>query len=96
MTRPMRPVALATLVLCLCAPACSLRRLTADSTADLLHAGSPQFNTLEDVDFAEASAPANLVTIESVWRVAPDNEDVLVELVQGYAAYGYAFMEDRM
>jgi hypothetical protein len=76
--------------------ACSLRRLTADSTADLLHAGSPQFNTLDDIDFAEASAPASLITIESVWRVAPDNEDLLVELVQGYASYGFAFLEDHM
>lgn len=76
--------------------ACSFRRLTADSTADLLHAGSPQFNTLEDLDFAEASAPASLVTIESVWRVARDNEDLLVELVQGYASYGFAFLEDHM
>lgn len=75
---------------------CSFRRLTADSTADLLHASSPQFNTLEDLEFAEAAAPANLVTMEAVWRVAPDNEDVLVELVQGYGAYGYAFLEDSM
>ncbi len=75
---------------------CNLRRLTADSTADLLHAGSPQFNTLEDLDFAEASAPASLITIESVWRVAQDNEDLLIELVQGYASYGYAFLEDHM
>ncbi len=75
---------------------CSLRRLTADSTADLLHAGAPQFNTLEDLQFAEEGSPANLVTMESVWRVAPDNEDVLIELVQGYVGYGYAFMEDHM
>jgi hypothetical protein len=73
----------AALVAALALDACSLRRLTADSTADLLHAGSPQFNTLEDLDFAEASAPASLVTIESVWRAARDNEDLLVELVQG-------------
>ncbi len=76
--------------------ACNLRRLTADSTADLLHAGSPQINTLEDIDFAEAGAPASLVAVESVWRVARDNEDLLVELVQGYASYGYAFLEDHM
>ncbi|MFO0653333.1 MAG: TRAP transporter TatT component family protein [Polyangiales bacterium] len=80
----------------LVAGGCSFRKLTADSTADLLHASAPQFNTLEDLDFAEESAPANLVTMESVWRVSQENEDVLVELVQGYAAYGYAFMEDRM
>ena len=98
--QPLRParvlVVAAALASALALDACSLRRLTADSTADLLHAGSPQFNTLEDLDFAEASAPASLVTIESVWRVAPDNEDLLVELVQGYASYGFAFLEDHM
>ena len=80
----------------LLASGCSFRKLTADSTADLLHASAPQFNTLEDLDFSEESAPANLVTMESVWRVSQENEDVLIELVQGYAAYGYAFLEDRM
>ncbi|MFO0603732.1 MAG: TRAP transporter TatT component family protein [Polyangiales bacterium] len=80
----------------LASSACSFRKLTADSTADLLHASAPQFNTLEDLDFAEESAPANLVTMESVWHVSRENEDVLVELVQGYAAYGYAFLEDRL
>lgn len=82
--------------LALAASGCSFRTLTADSTADLLHASSPQFNTLEDLEFAEASIPASLVTMEAVWRVSQDNEDVLVELAQGYAAYGYAFLEDHM
>ncbi len=86
----------AMVILAVLAGACSFRRLTADSTADLLHASAPQFNTLEDLEFAEESVPASLVTMESVWRVAQDNEDVLVELVQGYAAYGYAFLEDRL
>jgi hypothetical protein len=95
--RPARLLSVAAaLAAALSLEACSLRRLTADSTADLLHAGSPQFNTLEDLDFAEASAPASLVTIESVWRVARDNEDLLVELVQGYASYGFAFLEDHV
>lgn len=93
----MRTHAIAPLALALAlASGCSFRRLTAESTADLLHASSPQFNTLEDIEFAEESIPASLVTMESVWRIVPDNEDVLVELVQGYAAYGYAFLEDRM
>lgn len=95
MNHPLLRLALA-LTAALALDACSLRRLTADSTADLLHAGSAQINTLEDLDFAEASAPASLVTVESVWRVARDNEDLLIELVQGYASYGYAFLEDHM
>ncbi len=75
---------------------CDFRRLTADSTADLFHAGSPQVNSLEDLDFAEAGVPASLITLEGVWRVAPDNQDLLIELVQGYASYGYAFLEDHL
>jgi hypothetical protein len=82
--------------LALAVTACSLRQITADSTADMLHAASPQFNTLEDLEFAESALPASLVTIESVWRVSPDNRDVLIELVQGYASYGFAFLEDHM
>jgi len=73
-----------------------MRQLTADSTADMLHAAAPQFNTLADLEFAEAAVPANLITMESVWRVTPHNTDVLIELAQGYAGAGYAFYEDHV
>lgn len=76
--------------------ACSLRRLTADQTADLFHAGAQQFNSLEDLEFAEQAAPGNLVTLESVWRVAPDNQDLLEELSKGYTGYAFALLEDHL
>jgi hypothetical protein len=76
--------------------ACDFRQFTAESTADLLHAGSPQFNTLADLEVAEAAAPANLVTMEAVWRVAPRNQDVLIELAMGWGSYAYGFMEDGL
>jgi hypothetical protein len=76
--------------------ACDLRQFTAESTADLLHAGSPQFNTLADLEVAEAAAPANLVTMEAVWRIAPRNQDVLIELATGWGSYAYGFMEDGL
>src|SRR6266545_3348057 len=75
---------------------CNLRALTAESTADLLHAAAPQFDTLEDLDFAEAAAPANLVTMESVYRVVPRNQDVLIELTKGLTGYAFAFLENHM
>lgn len=85
-----------TLSLACAAPACSFRRLTADQTADLFHAGAQQFNTLEDLEFAEHAAPGNLVTLESVYRVAPDNQDLLEELTKGYVGYAFALLEDHI
>jgi hypothetical protein len=75
---------------------CNLNKLTADSTADLLHAASPQVNTLEDLDFAESGIPASLLTMEAVWHESAHNQAVLIELVQGYAGYGFAFLEDHI
>ncbi|MEI8259513.1 MAG: TRAP transporter TatT component family protein, partial [Deltaproteobacteria bacterium] len=93
-----RPMKLAPLAL-LALPAlvgCDFRAFTADSTADMLHAASPQFNTLEDLAFAEVAAPANLVTMEAVWRVSQHNQDVLVELAQGWTSLGFGFYEDHL
>lgn len=75
---------------------CDLRAFTGDSTADMLHAASPQFNTLEDLEFAESAVPASLVTMEAVWRVTPHNQDVLIELAQGYASLAFGFYEDHL
>ena len=39
------------------------------------------------------AAPGNLVTLESVYRVAPDNQDLLEELTKGYVGYAFALLE---
>jgi hypothetical protein len=75
--------------------ACDLRAFTADSTADLLHHASPQFNTLEDLEFAEQAVPGSIATMEAVWRCSPRNQDVLIELAQNWTSYGFAFLEDH-
>ena len=75
---------------------CDLRQFTADSTADMLHAASPQFNTIEDLEFAEQAAPGNIVTMEAVWRVSTHNQDVLVELAQAWTSLAFGFYEDHI
>ena len=42
------------------------------------------------------AAPGNLVTLESVYRVAPDNQDLLEELTKGYVGYAFALLEDHL
>jgi hypothetical protein len=75
---------------------CNLTQFTADSTADMLHHASPQFNTIEDLEFAETAAPGNVVTMEAVWRVSPHNQDVLVELTQAWTSLAFGFWEDHL
>ena len=58
--------------------------------------GAAQAGTGEaeaDLEFAEHAAPGNLVTLESVYRVAPDNQDLLEELTKGYVGYAFALLE---
>ncbi len=57
---------------------------------------SGAFGTLGDYELARGAASAGLVQFEGMHRLAPNNEDALVLLTQGWAGYGFAFAEDDM
>jgi hypothetical protein len=52
------------------------------------------FNTIGDYELARSAASAGLVQFEGMHQLAPDNDDALYLLTQGWVGYGYAFPQD--
>jgi hypothetical protein len=50
--------------------------------------------TIGDYELARGAAMAGMAQFEGMHRLAPDNEDALVMLLEGWAGYGFAFAED--
>jgi hypothetical protein len=53
------------------------------------------FNTIGDYELARSAASAGLIQFEGMHELAPDNEDALFLLTQGWVGYGYAFPQDE-
>jgi len=51
-------------------------------------------NTIGDYELARSAASAGMAQFEGMHKLAPDNEDALYLLLQGWAGYGFAFAED--
>ncbi len=75
---------------------CSLQRLAVDQTAGIIVAAAPAIQQEGDFEYARQALPAGLVQVQGLWQVAPDNEDLLLQLASGYAAYALVFLEDEM
>ncbi len=54
------------------------------------------FDTLGDYELAKVSTQAGLAQFEGMHRIAPDNDDALFMLVQGWGGYAWGFVEDEM
>jgi hypothetical protein len=54
------------------------------------------FDTLGDYELAKVSTQAGLAQFEGMHRIAPDNEDALFLLVQGWGGYAWGFVEDEV
>jgi hypothetical protein len=91
----MRHWMVATAVVLLIAPACSLKKMTAGMTVSVARDAAKGLNDETDYELAEAAAPGNLKFLEGLYYVIPDNEELLELLAQNYAGYAFAFVEER-
>ena len=88
----MRALLLAT---CLFSTGCIETILTNGEIASTREAAK-SFDTLGDYELAKVSTQAGLAQFEGMHRIAPDNEDALFMLVQGWGGYAWGFVEDEM
>jgi hypothetical protein len=75
------------------ASAC-LDRMILDGTLKSTRDAASAFDTLPDLEVAKLGAASSLVQVEGMQKLAPDNEDGLFLLLQGWTAYAGAFIED--
>ncbi len=75
---------------------CDLTKLTANSTAGLFQRAAPAFEQHWDYDLAGAALPGNIVQMEGLMRVVPENEIIVMNGVRLYTAYAYGWIEDQV
>lgn len=81
--------------ICLLATGCIETILTNGEIASTREAAK-SFDTMGDWEVAKSSTEAGLAQFEGMHRIAPDNEDALFMLVQGWGGYAWGFAEDEM
>ncbi|MEZ4288766.1 MAG: TRAP transporter TatT component family protein [Polyangiales bacterium] len=40
--------------------------------------------------------PANIIQVEGILRVVPDNQSILLQAIKAYVGYGYGWIEDKV
>src|SRR5947209_11266010 len=83
------------LAACLASTGCIETILTNGEIASTREAAK-SFDTLGDYELAKVSTQAGLAQFEGMHKIAPDNEDALFMLVQGWGGYAWGFVEDEM
>jgi hypothetical protein len=83
------------LALALLGTGCSLDRVLLDGQLAATRKASSSFDTLSDLEVAKIGAGSSLVQLEGMHVLAPDQQDALFLLLNGYAGYASAFVEDE-
>lgn len=74
---------------------CSMQKLALKTTSGLFAYGIDALYAEPDLQIAETAIVANLKLLEGFHRADPANKTILNLLVQGYAGYALAFLEDQ-
>ncbi len=74
---------------------CSMTRMAASSTVDVMYQAAPSLAEERDPVLADAALLANLKLFEGLLRVEPDNERLLRLTTEAFSSYAYGFLEPR-
>src|SRR3954451_9578736 len=77
------------------ASSCSLDRILLDGQLAATRKASSSFDTLNDIEVARIGAGSSLVQLEGMYVLAPDQQDAMFLLLNGYTGYASAFIEDE-
>jgi len=73
-----------------------MTQLAVETQADVMSQAFPAIEEQTDYEFAREGIPANLVQVDGLLKVQPDNEQLLFLATQGFTSYAYGFVEDDM
>jgi len=62
----------------------------------IFEGAAPAFQEQWDYRLAGEAAPAGIMQLEGLLRVAPENQDVLMNLAKSYVGYSFGFVEDEL
>ncbi len=75
---------------------CDTAKLTADTTSGIFVRAAPAIEQYWDYETAGEAFPANIIQLEGIMRVVPENEVVVLSAVGAYVGYGNGWIEDRI
>jgi hypothetical protein len=75
---------------------CSMTRLAANQTTEVLVRAAPTYDRESDLELAERSSMSNLKMLEGLLEVTPDNEDLLLLTSSSFARYAFGFVEEQI
>ena len=73
-----------------------MTQLAVETQAEVMEQAFPAIEEQTDYEFAREGIPANLVQVDGLLKVQPDNERLLFLATQGFTSYAYGFLEDDM
>ena len=75
---------------------CDITKITANGTSELFVRAAPGLEQHWDYELAGEALPGNIVQMEGLLRVVPENEVLVTNAVKLYTAYAYGWVEDRV
>jgi hypothetical protein len=73
-----------------------LKRTTVATATEIFQDGQTVFFREGDLQLAQQALASNLKLLEVFIQTSPDNEDLLLQASQGFGAYAFAFVEDKI
>src|SRR3990172_3450389 len=73
-----------------------LKQVTVASATEIFRDGMAAFYREEDLILAEQALASNLKLLEVFLEASPDNPNLLLQASQGFGAYTFAFVEDKI
>ncbi|MFQ5989235.1 MAG: TRAP transporter TatT component family protein [Candidatus Methylomirabilales bacterium] len=70
--------------------------MTVSSTTEIFQDGQAAFYREEDLELAAQALASNLKLLEVLLQTSPDDQDLLLLASQGFGAYTFAFVEEKI
>ena len=76
------------------ASGCDLTRTAAHATADIFDRAAPAIEAHWDYELVGDALPASILQLEGLFRIAPDDERLGLQLVRAYTSYAFGWVEE--
>ncbi len=74
---------------------CSLKKMGVRATMPVLRGGNAALTKESDYELVKASLPGNLMMLQGLLEVDPENVEILTIAAQGFCSYAFGFVEDE-
>lgn len=92
----MRPMVRAALLIPLLLVGCDVTKFTANSTSGLFRRAAPAIERHWDYELVGEAMPSNIVQMEGLLQIVPENETIVTNAIRLYTGYAYGWIEDRV